>query len=703
MKKIKHYLLAIMFFLTSLTAWANSEIVLSQATDSYNASNYAEVYRDSSGKLTINQVVDPAFRHHFTPYIYYDHNKYPNVTTWLRFQINNPTPNVMTLFLDGESNRDNGWSGYKFESGALTQLKTIHAFPVILYLLEIPPHSIQTIYLGRYTEGANATFFKLEKPLTFAANNIPNFLLIGFNYGIPFSLILHSLLIFIITRDKNYIIYILFGISTLSFQLLDDGLLSYIFNIKINNWWYLNLTELSMLATASFYTLYSTLLLQSKKFTPHLNKLITIYLYSTIPMAVSILFLKQHINVVTFYTIIGIILSTILGCITLYQGYKPARYYFSGMVAIFIGIFVVFLVFYNVIPLNVLTIRANQIGLNIDMILQSIALAARFALLQQEKEQAQALVLKQKDINARNQSKALREQRKLIDSYDRFFPHHFLDLLGKQRITQINLGDQTERKMLVLFSDIRNFTSIIEKKSPAAGFKFINKYLAKVGPIIRAHHGFIDKYIGDAIMALFEKSPEEALYAALEMFAALHETHSEDGKIGQVQIGIGLHFGRVIVGTIGEKKRMDGTVIGDTVNTASRIESSNKFYQTNLIISEAVVNVLPRPDEFKIRFLDHIYLHGKQRDTMIYEVFDIDPPWRIEKKMATLADYNLAIQHYRNANFADALVFLKHCQEILPEDQVVQMYINRCNQFIDKGIQPDWKPIIKLTHKGDEE
>ena len=175
-------------------------------------------------------------------------------------------------------------------------------------------------------------------------------------------------------------------------------------------------------------------------------------------------------------------------------------------------------------------------------------------------------------------------------SIERFVPQAFLAIVGKPSIVEVELGDNKRRNMTILFSDIRNFTTLSEAMTPDENFAFINAYLERMGPVIRDHNGFIDKYIGDAIMALFE-SADDAVRAGLGMLETLEAFNAERRAAGQepIGIGVGINTGTLMMGTIGEKHRMDGTVISDAVNLASRIESLTKTYHVGLLVSQYTV------------------------------------------------------------------------------------------------------------------
>jgi class 3 adenylate cyclase len=224
-------------------------------------------------------------------------------------------------------------------------------------------------------------------------------------------------------------------------------------------------------------------------------------------------------------------------------------------------------------------------------------------------------------------SDALRERlNNTTAAYSRFVPREFLNLLGIEDIRKVELGQQVERKMTILFCDIRNFTALSETMSPQENFNFLNSYLVQMEPVITAHGGFIDKYIGDAIMALFPGSPDEALRCSQAMLRQLDDYNDGRQRAGYrpIRIGIGINTGIVILGTIGGAARMDGTVIGDAVNLAARLERLTKEYRVSVLISDYTLYSLDHPDDWAIRFLDRTQVRGKQGSHSVYEVFNND-------------------------------------------------------------------------------
>jgi class 3 adenylate cyclase len=206
-------------------------------------------------------------------------------------------------------------------------------------------------------------------------------------------------------------------------------------------------------------------------------------------------------------------------------------------------------------------------------------------------------------------------------SIERFVPRAFLAKIDRPDIRSVALGDNKRQDMTILFADIRNFTTLSERLSPDDNFAFINAYLAEMGPVITRHGGFIDKYIGDAIMALFETA-DDGVRAGLAMLAILERFNATRRAAGvePIVIGIGLNTGSLMMGTIGERHRMDGTVISDAVNLAARLESLTKDYRVPLLISQFTVDWLEDPQAYRLRPVDTVVVKGRTQPVAVFEV-----------------------------------------------------------------------------------
>ncbi|MEH2195505.1 MAG: AAA family ATPase [Nostoc sp.] len=268
----------------------------------------------------------------------------------------------------------------------------------------------------------------------------------------------------------------------------------------------------------------------------------------------------------------------------------------------------------------------------------------------------------------------------LNKAYERFVPSQFLQFLNKQSIIDVQLGDQVQREMSVLFTDIRAFTTLSESMTPAENFRFINSYLSRMEPIILENNGFIDKYIGDAIMALFAGDADDAVLAGIAMLQTLttyNEKRQAKGYL-PIQIGIGINTGSLILGTVGGLNRMDGTVISDAVNLAARIEGLTKTFNAPLLITNQTFERLQNSDRYGIRVVGQVKVKGKMNAVTVHEVFAADPPKVSAGKTATLQLFASALACYEQQQFAAAAEYFQDCLQQNPWDQVAQMYFDSC-------------------------
>jgi class 3 adenylate cyclase len=236
----------------------------------------------------------------------------------------------------------------------------------------------------------------------------------------------------------------------------------------------------------------------------------------------------------------------------------------------------------------------------------------------------QSLVMTKKFAFAFASSEEMSEHlMRLNTSMQRFVPREFLAFLQKESVMDVRLGDHASRRMSVLFVDIRNFTSLSERMKPEENFRFINSFLERMGPIVRTHRGFVDKYLGDGIMALFPETPGDALGAAVAMRRELVRYNRDRAKADYqaIDFGVGIHTGELMLGTVGENKRMDGTVISDAVNLASRIETLTKVHGIGIAVSEATYREAGGEScSYAFRYIGKERVKGKEREVAIYEV-----------------------------------------------------------------------------------
>jgi PAS domain S-box-containing protein len=269
------------------------------------------------------------------------------------------------------------------------------------------------------------------------------------------------------------------------------------------------------------------------------------------------------------------------------------------------------------------------------------------------------------------------ELSKLNQSYSRFLPKQFLRFLGHESIVEVSLGESVQKEMSILFSDIRSFTTLSETMTLAENFKFINSYLSRMEPLITTNYGFIDKYIGDAIMALFGRCPDDAVKAALGMLLELNKYNiirKKNNKL-PIKIGIGINTGSLMLGTVGGINRMDTTVISDSVNLASRLQDLTKVYGASLIISQHTFFALKDYRKYNYRFLGQVKVQGKKDVVSLFEFFDADPPEIIEFKIQTKTLFEQGVISYYSEQKERSTQIFQRIINLNNQDQAAYFYL----------------------------
>lgn len=303
-----------------------------------------------------------------------------------------------------------------------------------------------------------------------------------------------------------------------------------------------------------------------------------------------------------------------------------------------------------------------------------------------------AFLLTQSYLLARIFSRAFRQTKTLTDTlletnraYARFVPTDFLNHLNHSDIRQVRLGDQTETEMSILFTDIRAFTELSEKMTPGENFQFLNSYLKRVVPCITEEGGFVDKYIGDAIMALFSGPPERALRAAIAIQREVRLYNQDRQKQGYdpISVGIGLHYGRLMLGTIGSEERMESTVISDAVNTASRIERLTRDFESPILISHEFRSALHRSDAYHMRLLGEVQVKGKSAPIPVYEVLDGQPQWVLDLFIQTRESFEQAVKAWLEGRRSQSRLHLEDVLRQNPADPAAGALLRRLSAVME--------------------
>ncbi len=265
-------------------------------------------------------------------------------------------------------------------------------------------------------------------------------------------------------------------------------------------------------------------------------------------------------------------------------------------------------------------------------------------------------------------------------SYIPFIPREFLDKLERESLADVKLGDHVEHEMTVLFSDIRDFTYLSESLTPQQNFTFLTSYLRNVTPIIRKNGGFVDKYLGDGVMALFPGGAIDAVRSSVELLQQLERYNLGRRMAGYtpIKVGMGMHRGRLMLGTIGAEDQMQTTVIADAVNLAARIEGMTKTFGVNMLLSSSIVAGLPADHPFRLRCLGSVRAKGKTQSVEIFECFDNDPAELVDHKLRTLPQFTRGIEEFRKGMLITAGKIFARIAEMDRNDTAAVYFRDRC-------------------------
>jgi adenylate cyclase len=269
---------------------------------------------------------------------------------------------------------------------------------------------------------------------------------------------------------------------------------------------------------------------------------------------------------------------------------------------------------------------------------------------------------------------------------------------------KLSLGG-VKKNITILFSDIEGFTTISEKMEPEELVEFINNYLSIMTSIVLKHKGTLDKYLGDSLMAFWgapldvENKELNACRTAILMQKKMEELKSSfSTKSGEkIRTRIGINSADVVVGNIGGIERFDYTVMGDGVNLASRLEGANKMYGTTIMISEATYSKVK--DDVLVRIIDNIVVKGKTKPITVYELLGIAEDENALAKFELHDNYIIGYKEYINRNFELALSHFQKSLDIIPDDNLSQIYLERSENFIANPPDKNWDGVSHLKNK----
>ena len=288
------------------------------------------------------------------------------------------------------------------------------------------------------------------------------------------------------------------------------------------------------------------------------------------------------------------------------------------------------------------------------------------------------------DEMGKNLEKLFAEKDKTEKFYYKFVPEKFRELLGKDSFTDLELGDAKSCELTVLFTDIRGFSINSEMMTAKENFAFANIIYGKMGPIVRKNNGFVDKYIGDAVMGLFENA-DDAVRCGIELYKTivLDPSTAEELNVSDINIGIGIHTGMAMVGIVGEEERLSGTVISETVNMSSRLESLTKQYHTAMLVSKSTIDRMKDPDSLDLRYLGIVQVAGVNEVEALYEVLDCMSDEVREKRSANNRGLKEAIRLFSLGRRSEAIDALQKIADSGKGDYVTDLYLKYISEMSD--------------------
>jgi class 3 adenylate cyclase len=636
---------------------------------------YLEVFEDTTATLGIDDVVRPEVAAEFKPL----DKPFPNYgftksAVWARFTVENasdapierwlvldfPPIEHVQVFREGEAPATQG----------ILHPPSLRELPRRSYSFRIAlaPHERRVVHVRAWG------YVELQMPLDLwelsALGDFDRkFASIGsFAIGVMAALGLYNAFLFFYVRERAYLYYALYvffiGIWLMSldgslFELAPAWVVASPHTINI----------IGGYAGIAFAPLFVRRVLRPQEQHRYLDwALLTVVVASPVCAALyflGVLTYRTQSEVGAVLGIGGVVVGVVLGIVRWREGVVAARYMVLAWSSLPLFAILSLLSILGTIPVQR---GLLPYGLASESVLFSLALAA--------------------DARQRN-AKIAAQHRASV----RFVPHELLALIGRRELLDVRQGDQIEREMTIFFLDVRSFTTLVEKMTPEQTIAFVNAVFAKMEAPIAKHRGVIDKFMGDGIMALFERA-DDAVAASVACLGALDAYNASAAQ--RIAVGIGLHTGPVMVGTVGGDERLSCTVIGDGVNLASRIEGMTKTFGASILMSGATRAALKA--DVETRKLGRVAAKGKALAVEIYEVLDGLPPDERARKIATRADLEAAVGAFAACDLAGARARFASCVEANADDRAAALYVDACAK-VGGASREGWDGAVQLDVK----
>ncbi|MDD4816299.1 MAG: adenylate/guanylate cyclase domain-containing protein [Clostridia bacterium] len=264
--------------------------------------------------------------------------------------------------------------------------------------------------------------------------------------------------------------------------------------------------------------------------------------------------------------------------------------------------------------------------------------------------------------------------------YEKFIPKQFIKFLGKSSILELELGNQVQKEVTTVFVDIHNSTTMSTTLSLEENFNYINSYLNIVSPIIRKYNGFIDKYLGDGVLAVFIK-PENALECGVAITKAVEAKNMSSKFLPNLDVCTSVNTGEVVFGVVGDEERKSPTIISDTVNLASKMEDFNKYFGSKIVFSKRTLNSLKIDYPLSYRYVGSLTF-GDKEYISLFESLEYYSRKKREKLENSKIEFEQAVRYFNLGKCYQAKELFQKILKTVREDKVAYMYFNKCEQSV---------------------
>lgn len=703
--------LLILFFIIFLnsTLSATPILVLDENIGKYKLGPYLEILEDKEGQLSIDDVKNKKNKDRWIENkVDIPNYGFTQSAYWVRFKIKNNYNNVHNNLLEVAWAHHDRIEFYFFDNkGKYIKKVTGQSFPFeqrdlryrhFVFELQTNKQQSNWIYL-RFQSLDNLQIpLTLWDTKTFSEKiNVEQYIL-GLFYGMLFIMGLYNLFIYFSLRDVAYLYYVLY-ISSAIIVFMNYNGLAYEFLWPNSPIWADHSIPVFLESTIFFGILFAQNFLKTAKNTPRLNMILNLCLiWSIVNIAISSINVGSVNNSMAAHVIIFVPTMILILIQCLKKKIRTAIFFSIAWLVFLIGTFVLVLMLENILPTTFITQYSFQMGAVLEMLLLSFGLADRINTLKKEQLETQNIA----NTNLQNKLNEQKRNVALTQTFQKFVPKAFLRRIAKEGIENIELGKAEYASLSILFSDIRSFATLSEDMTPQQLLNFINAYLIRMNKPIYQHGGFIDKFVGDAIMAVFdipdatdERIARSSINAGIAMMQTLKEYNNTRDKSGYqaIEIGIGIHWGPVVIGTIGSHDRMDSTVLGDNVNLASRLEGLTKLYGVNIIVSETLINTVGEIN-YKIRELDFIKVKGRKKAITIFEVYDHEEKDKQQQKNESAIFFHSALFFRKQQKWDDAIRVFKMSLDVFPDDKAALRHIHILEKLKKQDIAKDWDGAV---------